>query len=118
MRREELAGPSPPQREDLLSRFMAVAGREKVPGTSDNAENGAPSTSDRFLRDIILNFILAGRDTTAVTLTWFFWVLTQHRDVERKILEEVETIVASKGLGWAGELGFLGSVRALQRSHL
>jgi hypothetical protein len=94
-----MAGPSPKEREDLLSRFIAVADRENAPGTSGPRQEDAPSAADRFLRDIILNFILAGRDTTSVTLTWFFWALTQNRDVEEKILEEVERIAAAKGPG-------------------
>jgi hypothetical protein len=94
-----MAGPSPKEREDLLSRFIAVADRENAPGTSGRRKEDAPSAADRFLRDIILNFILAGRDTTSVTLTWFFWQLTQNRDAEEKILEEVERIAAAKGPG-------------------
>lgn len=31
------------------------------------------------LRDTIMNFIIAGRDTTACALSWQFWLLTQVR---------------------------------------
>ncbi|KAL5743238.1 hypothetical protein ACOSQ2_026354 [Xanthoceras sorbifolium] len=61
--------------EDLLSRFIG------------NYEN-----SPEFLRDIIISFILAGRDTTSSALSWFFWLLSSHPDVERNILKELETI--------------------------
>ena len=61
--------------DDLLSRFM------------QSEEN-----SDRFLRDVIISFILAGRDTTSSALTWFFWNLSRRPDVEGKILEEIRAV--------------------------
>ncbi|MQL97768.1 hypothetical protein Taro_030464 [Colocasia esculenta] len=52
--------------------------------------------SKKFLRDTTLNLMLAGRDTTGSALTWFFWMISQHPDVERKILEELRAILAKK----------------------
>lgn len=72
--------------EDLLSRFI---GHESV------YENGSASTE--FLRDIVISFILAGRDTTSSALTWFFWLLSLHPEVERKILSELEKIRKQSG---------------------
>ncbi|KMZ74787.1 hypothetical protein ZOSMA_122G00550 [Zostera marina] len=45
--------------------------------------------SKTFLRDMALNLMLAGRDTTASGLSWFFYLLTQNPDVEGKIMEEL-----------------------------
>lgn len=67
--------------EDLLSRFM---------GNEDNI-------SPEFLRDIIISFILAGRDTTSSALTWFFWILSSRHEIEHKILKELETIRSRTG---------------------
>ncbi|KAI8146243.1 cytochrome P450 [Fennellomyces sp. T-0311] len=64
--------------KDLLSRFMA---------TRD--ENG-DLLDDKTLRDVILNFIVAGRDTTAVALSWTFYYLMLHPRVEAKLLKEIE----------------------------
>ena len=61
--------------KDLLSRFMS------------NEEN-----SLEFLRDIVISFILAGRDTTSSSLSWFFWLVSSHPNVEQNILKELETI--------------------------
>lgn len=61
--------------EDLLSRFIG------------NSEN-----SVEFLRDIIISFILAGRDTTSSALSWFFWLLSSRPDVEERVLQELENI--------------------------
>ncbi|PON49643.1 Cytochrome P450, E-class, group I [Parasponia andersonii] len=66
--------------EDLLFRFIG------------NNEN-----SPEFLRDIIISFILAGRDTTSSALTWFFWLLSSRPDVREKILKELEAIRVRTG---------------------
>ncbi|KAL8208686.1 hypothetical protein R6Q57_008098 [Mikania cordata] len=66
--------------EDLLSRFMGIS-----------------EYSPENLRDIVISFILAGRDTTSSALTWFFWILSSHPEVERKIIEEVKTLRQSSG---------------------
>lgn len=56
------------------------------------------------LRDVILNFILAGRDTTAQTLSWMTYELALNPDVVAKAREEVESAdkldfqTVSKGL--------------------
>lgn len=49
--------------------------------------------SDVFLKDMVLNFLIAGRDTTAQALSWIFWLLAQHPAVEDKILKEVKDVV-------------------------
>ncbi|KAE8698490.1 Cytochrome P450 86B1 [Hibiscus syriacus] len=69
------------QRSDLLTVFM----RSKD-------EQGKPF-SDKFLRDICVNFILAGRDTSSVALSWFFWLLGKNPRAEEKILEEICRII-------------------------
>ncbi|KAJ0980864.1 hypothetical protein J5N97_009119 [Dioscorea zingiberensis] len=63
--------------EDLLSRFAS----EK--------EN-----SEEFLRDIVISFVLAGRETTSSALSWFFWLVSTRPDVEVKIVKEVEEVRA------------------------
>ncbi|KAL6009895.1 hypothetical protein ACLOJK_000326 [Asimina triloba] len=63
------------EKQDLLSRFMA---------SGDNSEE--------FLRDIIVSFILAGRDTTSTSLAWFFWLLSSNPEAEQKIVDELKSI--------------------------
>ncbi|KAL9296273.1 hypothetical protein ACSQ67_022169 [Phaseolus vulgaris] len=58
-------------------------------------ENGRPY-SDKFLRDICVNFILAGMDTSSVALSWFFWLLEQNPEVEENILAEICRIVRQR----------------------
>lgn len=48
---------------------------------------------DVFLKDLCISFILAGRDTSFVTLAWFFWLLYTHPTVEDLILNEINTLI-------------------------
>ncbi|KAH7569820.1 hypothetical protein JRO89_XS05G0004000 [Xanthoceras sorbifolium] len=73
------------QRSDILTVFMRL-----------KDDKGA-AFSDKFLRDICVNFILAGRDTSSVALSWFFWLLDNNPRVEDKILEEICRIVGERG---------------------
>ncbi|KAM3269773.1 cytochrome 94A1-like [Capsicum chacoense] len=57
---------------DLLSRFLST-------GHSD----------EDFVTDIVISFILAGRDTTSAALTWFFWLISKNPEVESEILKEI-----------------------------
>ncbi|GLJ47436.1 hypothetical protein SUGI_1001140 [Cryptomeria japonica] len=73
------------QNQDLLSRFMEAVDCR-----------GGNDGSEKFLRDIIVSFILAGRDTTSSALSWFFWLISSHRSVEDAIYNE---IMATGGSG-------------------
>ncbi|XP_004487513.1 cytochrome P450 94C1-like [Cicer arietinum] len=62
-------------RNDLLSRFMCSV------------------NDDKYLRDIVISFLLAGRDTVAAGLTCLFWLLKRNQRVEKIILEEVNRVM-------------------------
>lgn len=46
--------------------------------------------SDKSLRDVVLNFVIAGRDTTAATLAWAIYMIMTHEDVAEKLHSELE----------------------------
>lgn len=75
-RRQEIANGENIQK-DLLSRFMDA--------TNENGEK----LNDIELRDTVLNFIIAGRDTTAQALSWLFYNLALQPRIEDKILKEL-----------------------------
>lgn len=55
----------------------------------------------KFLRDTLLNLMIAGRDTTSTALTWFFWLLSKNPLVEMKIQEEIKALMNLKeGENW------------------
>lgn len=71
-------------RKDLLHRFM-------------NAKNEkGEKLSDEELRDAVLNFVIAGRDTTAGTLSWTFYNLMLHPRVENKLFEEIQQYIVDE----------------------
>nr|QWK52409.1 cytochrome P450 96A1 [Isatis tinctoria] len=49
-------------------------------------------SNEKFLRDMILSFMLAGRDTTGSALTWFFWLLSKNPETTTKIRQEINSI--------------------------
>ncbi|KAF5816786.1 putative abieta-7,13-dien-18-ol hydroxylase [Helianthus annuus] len=61
------------KKEDILSRFMQTNDRDT-----------------KYLRDIVLNFLLAGKDTIAITMTWFIYMLCKHPDVQDKVAKEIK----------------------------
>lgn len=61
------------------------------------SEKDPTRMNDQYLRDIILNFMLAGRDTSAGTLSWFFYMLCKNPLIQEKVAEEVSQIVGVQG---------------------
>ncbi|CAN6838775.1 unnamed protein product [Brassica oleracea] len=70
------------EREDLLTSHIKL--------DTSKYELLKPN-DDKFLRDTILTFIAAGRDTISTALTWFFGLLLKHPYVEAKIHQEINT---------------------------
>ncbi|XP_037469218.1 cytochrome P450 94A2-like [Triticum dicoccoides] len=73
---------------DLLSRFMAAMDEEDGGGELA-AMFPTPEAKRRFLRDVVVSFVLAGKDTTTSALTWFFWLLAANPRCERRVHDEV-----------------------------
>ncbi|WJX92853.1 hypothetical protein P8452_74439 [Trifolium repens] len=70
-------------KEDILSRFLM------------ESKKGQTTITDKYLRDIIFNFMIAGKDTTANTLSWFFYMLCKNPLVEDKIVQEIKDVTCS-----------------------
>ncbi|XP_062025794.1 cytochrome P450 704C1-like isoform X2 [Rosa rugosa] len=51
-------------------------------------------TDPKYLRDMVLNFIVAGKETTASALSWFFYMMCKHFDIQEKIAQEVREATA------------------------
>lgn len=65
-------------KHDILSRFIEL---------SENPEN---NLNDKSLRDVVLNFVIAGRDTTATTLSWAIFMVMTHPHVAEKLYTELK----------------------------
>ena len=44
----------------------------------------------RYLRDMVFNFIIAGRDTTAAASMWLIYEISKHPEAEAALLKEIE----------------------------
>lgn len=52
------------------------------------------TNDNSYLRDIVVSFILAGRDTMAAALTTFFFLLAHHPQVVSKICQEFHPVMS------------------------
>jgi cytochrome P450 len=70
---------------DLLSVLLAA--------TDEDSGSGM---SDRQLHEEMMTLFLAGHETTAMALTWTWYLLSQHPDVERKLVDEVSRVLRGR----------------------
>jgi len=77
---EEPGGENP---MDLLSVLLRARGRGE-----QSAEQ---------LRDEMMTMLLAGHDTTALTLTYTWFLLSEHPEAERRVTAEVEEVLDGEG---------------------
>jgi cytochrome P450 len=73
-------------RGDLLSMLLLA---------QDDEEDGGMMT-DEQLRDELMTIFLAGHETTANALTWTWYLLSQHPEVESKLHQEIDSVVGSR----------------------
>lgn len=78
---------TPSNRGDLLSLLIEA----KDPETGR-------AMDDDDVRDNLLTFISAGHETSAVALTWAFYLLSQHPEVEERLRREVTAVTGSSPL--------------------
>ncbi|TMW62714.1 hypothetical protein Poli38472_005332 [Pythium oligandrum] len=70
---------------DLVSLFLDQNGKSR------DAKEAVFDTRD--LRDLLANFLLAGRDTTAQSLSWFLLNMSRHPEVADKIRAEIKHVI-------------------------
>jgi cytochrome P450 len=73
-------------RGDLLSMLLMA--------TDDEHDGGG--MTDEQLRDEALTIFLAGHETTANALTWTWYLLSQHPEVEHRLHQELETVLGGR----------------------
>ena len=71
--------------DNIVSRYLASC-----------RDQNLPNPTNRELRDLVIGFVFAGRDTTSVALTWTLYELLKNPSATSKIRQEVKEI--SKGL--------------------
>ncbi len=82
---------------DLLSMLLFAQDEEKDGG----------GMTDVQVRDEALTLFLAGHETTANALTWTWYLLSQHPEVERRLHDEIDAVLGDR----APELGDVPQLR-------
>jgi cytochrome P450 len=90
---------------DLLSMFLSA--RDEDTGTG---------MTDRQLRDEVMTMLLAGHETTSLALSWTYYLLSRHPDVERSIADEVDRVIGDARPGFAHVDRLVFTRRVLEES--
>ncbi|MBD2386490.1 cytochrome P450 [Cylindrospermum sp. FACHB-282] len=69
---------------DLLSMLLQI---------QDEEGNGI---SDKQLRDEAVTLFIAGHETTALTMSWGLYLLSQHPEIEQKLHAELQTVLGGR----------------------
>jgi cytochrome P450 len=85
--------------DDLLSRLLE-AQDSNLAGPAPHSSGGAQSSSngkmsDKQVRDEVMTIFIAGHETTANALTWTFYLLSQYPDVEKKLHDEIDSVLGT-----------------------
>lgn len=73
------------QATDLLGMLLAARDEQTREGMSQQQ-----------VRDEVLTLLLAGHETTAATLCWIWYLLSQYPEVERRLHTELETVLSGR----------------------
>lgn len=113
-------------RSDLVSQLLLAA-----------AEEPEGAYTDEEMRDFVMNFLIAGRyvllghalrhamlalrltlnrDTTAMLLTWTFYFLANHPDVERRVLDEIREKLGDDEPTWTNVKSMVFTKQVLQET--
>ncbi|KAK9063233.1 hypothetical protein SSX86_017103 [Deinandra increscens subsp. villosa] len=92
-------------KEDILSRFLI------------ESEKNPANLTDQYLRDITLSFVIAGKDSTANTLTWFFYMLCKHKPIQEKVTLEVKEATGAEYTYSINEFSLKLTEAALDKMH-
>lgn len=97
---------------------LIARGRDKLKGSETRASNSGQqnagsakdlltllltardedgnSMSDQQLRDEVITLLLAGHETTALNLSWTWFLLAQHPEVEEKLRAELDAVLGGR----------------------
>jgi cytochrome P450 len=82
---------APADRGDLLSMLMAAQD-----GGGAEAAGSAGGMSDRQLRDEVMTIMLAGHETTALALSWTWYLLSEHPEVDARLRDELRAALGGR----------------------
>ena len=60
------------------------------------AQGEVEEVTEELLRDELMTMLLAGHDTTALSLTYTWYLLAQHPEIERRVHEELDDVLGDE----------------------
>jgi cytochrome P450 len=69
---------------DLLSMLLQVQDEDGI------------GMSDQQVRDEVMTLFIAGHETTALTMSWTFYLLSQYPEVEAKLVQELQSVLGGR----------------------
>jgi len=61
-----------------------------------NAISDLNPMTDQQIRDNVITMLIAGHETTSDAVTWTYYLISQHPEVEQKMFEEIDSILLKK----------------------
>lgn len=93
-------GKSQNTRDDLLTGLLLLENPDQTKNQENNLNNSSPQDdgdnqimSGQQIRDHIITMLIAGHETTANALTWTYYLLAQHPEIEQKVFEEIDSVL-------------------------
>lgn len=80
---------------DAVDQIIQLKKDKMKQNCEENAENNllwrllSAGYDDEMVRDMVISFLMAGRDTTSSAMTWLFWSISSNEDVEAELLNEI-----------------------------
>ena len=60
------------------------------------AQGEVDEVTDELVRDELMTMLLAGHDTTALSLTYTWYLLAQHPEIERRVHDEIDDVLGGE----------------------
>jgi cytochrome P450 len=98
--RRQQPGDTNEQAVDLLSLLLSMRDEETGQGMND-----------KQMRDEVITLLVAGHETTSNLLTWTWYLLSQHPEVERRLHAEVDRVLG-------GQLPTVEKLSELRYTHM
>jgi len=98
--RHRQAGDTNEEAVDLLSLLLSVRDEETGQGMND-----------KQVRDEVITLLVAGHETTSNLLTWTWYLLSQHPEVEQRVHAEVDKVLG-------GQLPAVEKLSELRYTHM
>jgi cytochrome P450 len=82
--------------QPILRRRQSERARDVMSLLLDYSSDPDHPLSEEDVRNEVVTLVLAGHETTATALTWAWYLISRHPDVERRLQEEADTVLEGR----------------------